>query len=159
MIVIATAQLKRIVDEAEQSFPNESCGLLVGVEEAGTTGRTVRVLDVQASPNLAQEPERRFEVDPALRLRLQRELRGSGTRVVGLYHSHPNGKAQPSAQDLAAAWEPDLAWLITAVRDRQAVLTSAHLLAENDGRLRFVPVALRTDDWEPYVERVGDGGP
>jgi len=67
----------------------------------------------------------RFEVDPALRLRLQRELRASNERIVGLFHSHPDGAAAPSAHDLACAWEPDLVWLITATGRDAAGPTAA----------------------------------
>lgn len=93
----------------------------------------------------------RFEVDPELRLVIQRELEGTGERIVGVYHSHPDHSAQPSAFDLESVWEPEFVWVITAVEKGQAVHTTAHVV-DPDGR-QFRQVTLRTTDWQPYPVR------
>lgn len=148
MILLAPRMLKDIVDAAENAYPEEACGLLVGRTDPGGN---IRVLAVHGSPNLAQDRRRAFEVDPQLRIRLhERSRRGAGS-LVGLYHSHPDQSAQPSQTDLERAWEPDLIWLITSVLDGQAVLTTAHRLVD-DGT-RFAPISLRTNDWDGYPER------
>ena len=134
--------LQVIVGFAEAAYPEECCGLLSGAEEAGV----VQVDGVHESENLAEEPARRFEVDPALRLRLQRTLRGSGRGVVGIYHSHPDGPARPSPRDLDAAWEPDLVWLIIGVRKGQFVQSTAHVLVAEGDETWFVEVPLVTSD-------------
>lgn len=145
---LAPALLRRIVDSCEAAFPAEACGLLVGRRDEDA----VLVTEVHPSPNLADEPGRAFEVDPALRLALAKRLRGGAEAVVGVYHSHPGQSAQPSRADLMRAWEPELVWLITSVLDGQAVLTTAHSLVA-DGT-RFARVPLCTDDWgaEPTRE-------
>ena len=149
MIVLPPALLKAIVDAAEAAYPDECCGLLVGrTAPAGD----IYIRRVEASPNVVDgDPARRFEVDPQLRFDLMRELADGDMRLVGLYHSHPGHAAQPSEHDLSMAWEPELVWLITAVHDGQAVLTTAHVL--DDGGRQFRPVDLRTDDWQPYPVR------
>ena len=148
-VVIVPDRLRAIVDHAEAAFPQECCGLLSGREADGV----IRIDGVHESENLAAEPDRRFEVDPALRLGLQRTLRGDGRRVVGIYHSHPDGPAQPSPRDLAAAWEPDLLWLVVGVRHGQAVQCTSHVLVEADGEARFTEVPLTTTDASPAVGR------
>jgi proteasome lid subunit RPN8/RPN11 len=163
MIVLEPRHLKQLVDAAEAAWPAECCGLLVG---AGDPDRELRVARVVASPNLARGRDgrparRRFEIDPALRLALERELRGGPQRVIGHYHSHPGRPAQPSRRDLDAAWEPDLVWLITAVVDGQAIHTTAHRLT-GDGD-RFLEIPLRTADWHAAPTRApppdfGDDG-
>jgi proteasome lid subunit RPN8/RPN11 len=87
----------------------------------------------------------RFEIDPRLRLRLQKELRPGPEAVIGVFHSHPDGPAQPSDTDLENAWEPELIWLITAVVAGQATQTTAHRLV--DQASRFEQLAVRTTDW------------
>ena len=144
-VSIAPDHLRAIIDSAEAAYPEECCGLLSGSEADGV----VSVDDVHGSDNLAADRSRRFEVDPALRLRLQRTLRGSAHHVVGIYHSHPDGPAQPSPRDLDAAWEPDLVWLVVAVRNGQAIQVTAHVLAEEGGRTRFTEVPLTTTDGSP----------
>ena len=94
-------------------FPEEACGLLVGRRE----GDMLHIGEAVPSPNLADEREKRFEIDPGLRLRTQRAARESGLEVVGLYHSHPFGEPEPSATDRErAALEPDLVWLSAGLR-------------------------------------------
>ena len=141
MIAIDPPVLEAIVAAAEASYPNEACGLLVGRWSAPGHCRLRRAVP---SANLAPDPSVAFEIDPALRLDLQRRLRGGGQRVVGLYHSHPDGPTRPSARDLARAWEPGLLWLILSVPAGEPVLTAAHLVERRDGRQAFREVPLRT---------------
>lgn len=154
MILLARAHLKVIADAAERAYPGECCGLLVG---RGGGGDALEVTRVVESPNLAgtEAPaggrRDRFEVDPEIRLRLQSELEGGPERIIGLYHSHPDHAAQPSAHDLESVWEPELVWLITAVEQGQAVHTTAHAL--DAGGRQFREIALRTVDWAPYPAR------
>ena len=98
-----------VLDHGQRAWPLEACGLLIGSHHNGV----VRVDQAIESANLAgEDAAKRFEVDPALLLRCQREVRAKGQAVVGVYHSHPNGQAQPSAQDLSGAWQDDFLWLI-----------------------------------------------
>jgi proteasome lid subunit RPN8/RPN11 len=141
-LVLTPHQLAAIVRQAEADYPHEACGLLIG--RVGGRG-VARIERVAPSPNLADGDHRdRFEVDPALRLRLERELRGSGAEIIGHYHSHPDHPARPSACDLAAAFEAELAWLIVAVERGEARAATAHQLAR-DGT-GFRPLALKLAD-------------
>jgi len=111
VILFTSSDLALIEGIAKGAAPNEACGLLEGT--TGEDGYTVT--RVHPSDNLAAEPADMFEVDPRLLLRLQRELRDGPTDMIGIYHSHTRGPAAPSATDLAAAWQPELAWVITAL--------------------------------------------
>ncbi len=98
---------------------------------------------VEASANLAEGDRRhRFEVDPGLLIRLHRELRGGETRVIGVYHSHPDHPAEPSAHDLERALEPGMVWLITSVMDGRARRSTAHVLAEDGARFDEIPLEI-----------------
>ena len=135
---IDSPSLKLVADAAERAYPHEACGLLVGrVAEGGA----FHVTEVVESPNLAPGGQAdRFEIDPALRLRLQREARDRGEAVIGIWHSHPDGPARPSATDLASAWEAGLVWVVVQVVAGQVVRTTAHCLA-TDGS-RFLPIGI-----------------
>ena len=146
MIVVLPEHLKAIVDAAESAYPEECCGLLIGQGGGGQgeEGRW-RVARVAASANVAEgDRRRRFEIDPRLLIELQRSLRDTAHRVIGVYHSHPDHPAEPSATDLEMASEPGLVWLITSVVAGRATLTSAHVAAEDGGRFDEIP--LRTAD-------------
>ena len=125
MILLPAALLRRIEAAAQAAYPEECCGLLIGFREPA--GR-VRVTRVAESVNVAPPPRRRrFEVDPALRFSVMRSLRASGEGIVGHYHSHPDGPAQPSGRDAAQAYEPELVWLIVAVAGDRSTATTAWL--------------------------------
>lgn len=113
IVEMPTPVMQHIAACALARFPEEACGLLVGRR----ANDSVTVSHAQESGNIAAEPRTSFEVDPGLRLRLQRALREEGAEIVGIFHSHPSGDPTPSATDQAAIWEPDLVWLITAVED------------------------------------------
>ncbi|MCF8479556.1 MAG: M67 family metallopeptidase [Rhodospirillum sp.] len=112
VLLLSEADRAVIAREAEAAHPREGCGLLVGhVEGKGVA----RVTAVHGAANvLAGEHADRFELDPATRLRIQRECRARGEVVLGHWHSHPSGVALPSATDAARAFEDGLVWLIQA---------------------------------------------
>ena len=142
-LAITKSQLRAIETAAEATYPEEACGLLVGEGAA-----EVRVTSLHPSDNLADEPGRRFEVDPALSLKLHKSLRHSDQRLVGVFHSHPEGPAKPSAHDLSRAWQPELAWLLTAVSGpRAAGATGAFLFsAEPEPHFEALELAVVDDE-------------
>ena len=100
-----------IIRHAESEYPCEACGLLLGRR----LHDRVLISKVVPSPNIADQPRHNFEIDPALRLRIQKANREGGNRIVGHYHTHPDGEAAPSATDRSRIYETDLIWLIGSV--------------------------------------------
>ena len=98
--------LDQIIGHAAQTPEREVCGLLTGTAE--------RIEFAIAADNVAAEPARRFEIDPAVHFAAIRRARAGGPQVMGHYHSHPNGLAEPSACDAAAAAGPPALWLLVA---------------------------------------------
>jgi proteasome lid subunit RPN8/RPN11 len=155
MIIIPQPFLKVIIDAAENAYPTECCGLLVGHDNgAGALAVTRVVLSENSAPGVGLD---RFEIDPRVRFNVMRELDDAPKndepkqRIIGHYHSHPNHPAQPSATDLEMAHEPSLVWLITSVIEGQATLTTAHCIDANGSQFRQIP--LLTSDWRPYPSR------
>lgn len=72
--------------------------------------------------NIADEPQRRFLIDPQFQIGLLRRLRSTERSVIGCFHSHPGGSAEPSVTDIAAAIEPDFVWLIAGGEPTRIVL-------------------------------------
>lgn len=138
MIALSREHLASLRAAAEAAYPEECCGLVVGTvaAEGARASRTV------ASPNVAADRRRSFEIDPRVLFRCQRELRGTPERVIAAYHSHPDGRAAPSERDLAMALDPDLIWLIVAVAGGRAGAINAYRLAE--GARDFLAVTVAT---------------
>ncbi|MEE2761705.1 MAG: M67 family metallopeptidase [Pseudomonadota bacterium] len=141
---ITAVDYRRILDLAAAAYPAECCGLLVGVEsEAGDWTVTRLVPAANVAPEEPSHSARdRFEVDPQIRIDLERELRDQEENVIGHYHSHPDYPAVPSATDLAKAYEPSLCWVIASVMTGKASELAAFRLFED----RFVSVALEVLD-------------
>lgn len=159
MITIAREALRQIVDAAEAAYPGECCGLIVG---RLLPNGTVEAIRAHPSANLRKQ-NKQFEIDPRLWVDLARALGRGPLKVVGLYHSHPDGPAQPSAIDLEAAWGEELVWLIVSVSGMsgesagegaargQAVQVTAHILDLGGRQFRELP--LRTADWHVSPSR------
>jgi proteasome lid subunit RPN8/RPN11 len=130
---ISDALRAQLSKEARDAFPRECCGLIEGTRD----GATVKATQLHPTPNLAREPNR-FEIDPALQFALMRALRGTDRDIIGCYHSHPNGRAEPSPHDLAEADEAEFIWLIAAI-SAETVSLEAHVF---DGHA-FQKVALQ----------------
>lgn len=106
----ATQRLRTL---AAAAYPNEACGLLIGSVDGGAS---VRIVEVTSARNMWTERARdRYDLDPADLLRADRDARARGLDVVGVWHSHPDHPARPSAFDTERAWT-DYAYLIVSSR-------------------------------------------
>jgi proteasome lid subunit RPN8/RPN11 len=96
-----------IAAAARAALPRECCGLILGTR----TGTDGHALALYPARNAAVRSDR-FEIDPADHFAALRTARNTGQKVIGCYHSHPNGLAWPSATDHAGAGEEYFFWLI-----------------------------------------------
>lgn len=122
---------------AEAAFPEECCGLLIGAMPEGfeKPGRAVRADEARPLPNgweAAAQKTTRYQIDPKVLMRVERELTGTGRAIVGFYHSHPSVPAWPSPFDLERAW-PCYSYWIECVREGRAV-DSRSWQRSDDGR-------------------------
>lgn len=101
--IAAALQMRRA---ATAAAPNEACGLLFG--GAGFIG------EATLARNIAAEPRRRFEIDPAHLFDAHRRDRAGPMRLIGCWHSHPDGSAQPSRYDREGVTDMGWLWLIVA---------------------------------------------
>jgi len=98
------AVLAEIAAHARMASPDECCGLLLGT--------TTAIVDAIRSANLADDPTRRFLIDPRTHFDARRSASARGLAVVGFYHSHPLSEPVPSPTDLAGASYSDHWYLI-----------------------------------------------
>lgn len=137
-LVLTIQQQQSIFEHALQETPNECCGILVGT--ASDEHRFVQQVHCLAN---VWEGERthRFMIDAKVHLRLQREARESLLSIVGFYHSHPQGTANPSAFDAELAW-PDHSYVIVSLRDGRVEEIKSWCLDEAESR--FIEEKLDT---------------
>jgi proteasome lid subunit RPN8/RPN11 len=96
--------LNEVRTQSQQDAERECCGLL-----AGHDGVITRVLP---ATNAAINPATSYEIAIPELFQLIREIRAAGLEFLGIYHSHPNGKNEPSPRDIAWAYYPDVAYFI-----------------------------------------------
>jgi len=82
----------------------ECCGLLLGPDGV--------IEHARPAANVAADPLRHFEIDPQALVDAHRAARAGGPAVIGYYHSHPGGPAEPSATDRALAAHDGRVWAV-----------------------------------------------
>lgn len=114
MLSLLPAQVVQLNALAEAAFPREACALLIGREHGDGV---IEIVEIVPAENIAATPNAEFELDPAAHVAVLRRLREANSveRLVGHWHSHPNGSPQPSEKDAAMVHDPGLIWAISAV--------------------------------------------
>ena len=109
-LILSDELAAQVLLAAARAYPNEACGLIEGKDTEDGWIATA----VHEAANIARDPARHFLIDPQPQFDLMRALRGKDTRIIGCFHSHPDGVAEPSATDRAEAYESDFLYLIAA---------------------------------------------
>ena len=109
---ILEAVLNELRKFATEKIGRECCGLL-----AGSDGTIAKAL---SAPNAAANPATSYEIAPEDVFRLIREIRESGLQMMGIYHSHPRGKNEPSARDIELAYYPGAAYFIITPKPEES---------------------------------------
>jgi proteasome lid subunit RPN8/RPN11 len=121
---------------AEEAYPRECCGVLVGLAE-GEDRRETRA--VRCANVAAGDAGARYEIDPHDLLRVARAARERGEAIVAFHHSHPDHPARASPADLEGAWWPLCSYVITSVERGRAGETASFRLVDGEGGRRLEP--------------------
>jgi proteasome lid subunit RPN8/RPN11 len=114
--------------EAQAAFPEECCGILLGVIHEDTR----LVMQMTRCRNVRAGDGRRYAIDPKDLVAAQRDARARGFEILGFYHSHPGQPAEPSRTDLAEAYWEGCSYVIVSVSDQKAGEMRSFVL--RDGR-------------------------
>lgn len=132
-----------IAGNARKAYPEECCGVMLGsTDEKGKVVRRAQPLRNVAPANRGS----RYQLHNPDLLRAQREARGLGMSLIGIYHSHPDCGASFSGSDLEAAC-PWLSYLVLSVRDGE-VKTSASWVSnfeQTEARREEIELAAESD--------------
>ena len=134
---LSVQHLEAMQRAAATADPEECCGLLIG---SGL--KDVTVTSVRQVANLVANRKTEFAVDPQTQFDVLRELRGGRHRIVGHYHSHPNGVSTPSARDVAGAHDPDAVWVIISVDDGTPVFPRAFVHVRDGDGFSEIPITI-----------------
>jgi proteasome lid subunit RPN8/RPN11 len=133
---LTAAQLGEMRRHGESAYPHEACGLMGGT--AGDEER--RVARLVSIPNAREDsPQNRYLIEPEAFRRAQQALAEHGHDVIGVYHSHPDHPARPSAFDQEHAW-PRLSYVIVAVAKGSAQDVRSWVLADDRDQFAEEPI-------------------
>ncbi len=123
-IALSDSHILSIRTHAENTYPEECCGLLLG-----TIADDIKTLvevwpadnawSAQAQENWPEQTglteRRRYAIKPADMLRAMKHGRDRNLDIIGIYHSHPDCPAVPSECDRTMAWA-QYSYIIVSVR-------------------------------------------
>ncbi|MCF6158399.1 MAG: M67 family peptidase [wastewater metagenome] len=100
LLFIDASKLHDIEKHVKENYPLECCGLLVG-----RNNPEKRIIEVYPVKNKNTERTHdRYEIDGKEFAYIDRETAKRGLQILGIYHSHPDHPAVPSAFDTERAW-------------------------------------------------------
>lgn len=102
--------VNQLLHYAQSSPDREVCGLVGG--KAGLPCSCYPV------PNIAEQPERRYALDPEQHIATLRTMQERGEELFAIFHSHPTAPAEPSTTDLEQAAYPDALYLIVSLNTK-----------------------------------------
>ena len=118
---IDKVHLSEMIQHCQKDYPNEACGILAGkirpeCAEEGSR-RHGKVEKVYQMINTDKSASTYF-MDPKEQLKVMKEIRNQGLEMVGIYHSHLETEAYPSAHDVELAFYPEVSYVIVSINDK-----------------------------------------
>ena len=108
-IIISEDQSKLLIKHASEANPNESCAILFGNIENGK--RIVK--DIFLAENIDESPIN-FTIANEEILKAYKIAEEKKLDVIGIFHSHPNSEAYPSATDKEFMHTNPVVWIISS---------------------------------------------
>jgi proteasome lid subunit RPN8/RPN11 len=140
MTLSISPDLQRAIHaHGEAAYPNEGAGLLLG--QAADGQKTLVDIMPLANEWDAGEQYHRYLITPADMLRGETEAARRGLDVIGIFHSHPDHVAEPSAMDRDWAL-PWFSYVITSVRQAKAEVSRAWLLRDDRSAFDEEPIQI-----------------
>jgi proteasome lid subunit RPN8/RPN11 len=125
-LFLSRAVFEQLRAHAEEAYPHECCGVLVG--SSGAEGWTVAYA-VRVANSRTDSPQNRYSIAPLELVKILRNARNGGLEIAGFYHSHPDHLATWSQIDLEEAHWLGCSYLITDVAKGRAEATNSFLLS------------------------------
>jgi proteasome lid subunit RPN8/RPN11 len=121
MLTIPEQIHQAIVDQAQEGFPLEVCGIL------GGSGGVVTSHHPMTNTDASNE---HFMMDPKEQFAVVKALRAAGEEMLVIYHSHPESPARPSQEDIRLALTPNVYHLIVSLQEREAPVAKAFKISD-----------------------------
>lgn len=136
---LSSQDYQQMLHWAKSAYPQECCGIIMGHKSPNEQ----HIIDeARLTENVAQDRLSRFEIDPRALIDAHKACRKNSIEILGYFHSHPNGLAQPSRCDAEMAEMDEKIWLIIAQNNISA--WRCHYNGALYGK--FTPITLLIDN-------------
>jgi proteasome lid subunit RPN8/RPN11 len=135
MLRISQSDYDLIRKEAERSYPQECCGIIVGTDSGEVRRTATLVLPCQNSR--ADSRDCRYQISPEEIVAALHQARARQESIIGFYHSHPDYPAAYSRTDLEEAFWFGCSYVITGVEKGKAAQTESFLLVGSEEQKGF----------------------
>lgn len=114
----------RLLTLAQNNPQAEICGLIGAVNNIPTSVYPVK--------NIAGDKQHLFEMDAAGQIAAMKNMREKNEALFGIFHSHPDSPAEPSAIDLQQANYPEAIYLIISLNTKGVIEIKGFYLIDNE---------------------------
>lgn len=135
MVKISNDAFEGMKKHAERGYPDEVCGVMIGVRGAVSEFAECRNLNTERTHD-------RYELDPLSFDEADTAARKKSLSIVGIYHSHPDHPARPSETDRAGAWR-GWGYLIMSIEKGALKDSALWYLDEETGRFERADFSVR----------------
>ena len=132
-LCISRHQHNQLLTWAHDAGEQECCGIMLGQDNI--------VEEMLLADNVAPDPATHFEINPTILIAAEKAARDQGAAIIGYFHSHPNGLAQPSATDATMTAADGRYWVILT----NETVTAWRAVVNGMLHSRFDPVPLVID--------------
>jgi proteasome lid subunit RPN8/RPN11 len=122
--------------EGQMAYPNECCGILIGLLE--NDKRIVKESIAIKNAQTDEQQYHRFLIEPQDLMKAELAAQKKGFAVLGFYHSHPDCPAKPSQYD----------------REHAFVFYSYIILSVQEGKSKELKSWRLTQDREFEIEEI-----
>lgn len=128
-----------IIDHCREEMPFEACGYLA--EKNGIVETSVRMINTDKAAD-------HFSMDPAEQFAAVKTMRAAGQSLIGIYHSHPETPARPSAEDIRLAYDQGLSYVIVSLAEPEQVVVKSFRIHQQEVLTEVIEVVVEPEDKE-----------
>ena len=144
VVKIAKSAFQGMVEDCEQGYPFEVCGVMIGKDDVITHFQKCKNLvnedDVETEWKREKKLDKsrindRFELDPKDFMIADNWARENKLEILGIYHSHPDHPSKPSETDREVA-SPYWGYIIFSIA--KGKFDNARIWYINESDFRFI---------------------
>jgi len=135
VVTISENTFKGIILHAENGYPNEVCGVIIGKDDIITEFKKCKNLNTTRAHD-------RYELDPDSFNTADEWARSRNLEIMGIYHSHPDHPSRPSETDRESAW-PGWYYIILSIQEGKFDNFRTWVLDETDTKFVEYNLSIR----------------